>query len=297
MTIAACYINPEGIVLGTDSTASIYFDPHGFHYLNHNQKLFEIRTESTFGIVTWGQASLGQVSHRTQIAILADSLKDKRPNNVGDVAERFGTQIGPVYLSAFQADLCLFKTLAAKTPFDEKNPNQPNQRMKDEEKKFNNLRVGLSLGFCIGGFVTADRTPEAYTVVFDPSNAGKASVNKISNTASFWGAPSIFARLIKGFDPSLIESIKTSGHWNGTEQDLIDQLTKVEFNHPILPIREAIDYIHVCIYSTIKAMKFSVMSQICGGPVEIATITTDRQFRWVRHKEWDSAIIDGDVRW
>ena len=54
-----------------------------------------------------------------------------------------------------------------------------------------------------------------------------------------------------------------------------------------------IDFVHACIASTIKAMKFSNLAQICGGPIEIAVITTDRRFRWVRHKEWDAAISEG----
>jgi hypothetical protein len=62
----------------------------------------------------------------------------------------------------------------------------------------------------------------------------------------------------------------------------------------VLPIRDAVDFVHACIYSTIKALKFSNFSQICGGPIEIATITTDRQFRWVRHKPWDAALTEGD---
>jgi hypothetical protein len=63
----------------------------------------------------------------------------------------------------------------------------------------------------------------------------------------------------------------------------------------MLPIREAIDFVHACVSSTIKAMKFSTsLAQICGGPIEIAVITTDRRFRWVRHKDWDVAIAEGD---
>ncbi len=57
-----------------------------------------------------------------------------------------------------------------------------------------------------------------------------------------------------------------------------------------LPIREAIDWVHASIYATIKTMKFSHMAPVCGGPIEIAVITTDRQFRWVRHKSLDAAV-------
>jgi hypothetical protein len=62
-----------------------------------------------------------------------------------------------------------------------------------------------------------------------------------------------------------------------------------------LPIREAIDWLHASIYTTIKTMKFSHMTSVCGGSVEIAVITTDRRFRWVRHKGFDSAIGEGGL--
>jgi hypothetical protein len=60
-----------------------------------------------------------------------------------------------------------------------------------------------------------------------------------------------------------------------------------------LPIREAIDWVHASIYATIKMMKFSHLPPVCGGPVEIAVITTDKKFRWVRHKRFDAAIGEG----
>jgi hypothetical protein len=45
--------------------------------------------------------------------------------------------------------------------------------------------------------------------------------------------------------------------------------------------------------SPIKTMKFSHMAPVCGGLIEVAVITADRPFRWVRHKDLDSAIGDG----
>jgi hypothetical protein len=42
-----------------------------------------------------------------------------------------------------------------------------------------------------------------------------------------------------------------------------------------------------------KAFKVSNLSQICGGPIELAVIRTDRRFTWVRHKEWDAALAEG----
>ena len=86
-----------------------------------------------------------------------------------------------------------------------------------------------------------------------------------------------------------------SGKWTGTETELIKTLG--EFNLGVqanLPIRDAIDFVYSAIHQTIKALKFSRLNQICGDPIEIAVITTDRKFRWVRHKEWQAAIMEGE---
>ena len=85
-------------------------------------------------------------------------------------------------------------------------------------------------------------------------------------------------RLIWGFDEALEDSILKSGQWTGSAADLRALLEKRKLHHAILPIRDAVDFVHACIYSTIKAMKFSNQAQVCGGPIEIAVITTDDVF-------------------
>src|SRR4051812_3275043 len=100
-------------------------------------------------------------------------------------------------------------------------------------------------------------------------------------------------RLFCGTDDAMLSSILTSGMWAGNSQDLLALLPQHNLNHPPLPIRDAIDFVYTCIYSTTKAIKFSWHLQVCGGPIEIAVITTDREFRWVRHKQWDTAINEG----
>jgi hypothetical protein len=102
-------------------------------------------------------------------------------------------------------------------------------------------------------------------------------------------------RLILGADDTLKENIVKSGKWAGTDAELSAIFAKETLGHAILPIREAVDFLHTCIYSTIKALKFSNLFQICGGPIELAVITTDRRFRWVRHKSWDAAILESNL--
>jgi hypothetical protein len=166
-------------------------------------------------------------------------------------------------------------------------------RTRDEESEFQTLKTVLAIGFCVGGYVENDRKPEAFEVLIDPLAAGSMIKPIPMGTCSFHGVPNVIQRLVAGYDGELPERIIASNKWNGTRSDLDAILSQFVLACGLPPIRDAVDYVHTCIYSTIKALKFSSLPQICGGPVELAVITTDRKFRWVRHKEWDAAIADG----
>jgi hypothetical protein len=291
LTIATCYVSPEGVVLGADSTTT-----YGTNHFNNSQKLFEIGEDSTLAAVTWGLGGLQVSSHRTLLAILADDLRITPPSSVQDVANRWTDQFWAAY-SDPACPMAPFITrcqlLGQKPAFDPAaNPATPNARTKDEDQEFNNLRNGLVVGFCIAGYVLPDRAPAAFEILFDPLQ-GKPTPQQKPQGYWFWGAPNMILRLLFGCDDELKNSIMTSGMWSGTRADLDALVGKHALAHPIVPIRDAIDFVHTCIVSTIKAFKFSNLSQICGGPVEIGVITTDRNFRWVRHKTWDAAISEG----
>jgi hypothetical protein len=297
MTIAACYVSPEGVVLGADST-STYGNPGDPHYYNHSQKLFEIGEGSTLGVVTWGLGGLQVSSHRTLFAQLSDDLRANPATSIQDVATRWATrfwqaytnQAGPIFPAITRC-----RDLNQKPPFDASAvPPDPHSRTKDEESEFLKLWQNLVTGFCIAGYVTPDRNPAAYEIVFHPLLANAPVPADKPQGYWFWGAPNMIQRLLFACDDGVKDSIVNSGKWVGTRQELDTMISKHALAHPIIGIREAIDFVHACIYSTIKAFKFSLSPQICGGPIELAVITTDRQFRWVRHKSWDSAIIEVD---
>lgn len=85
MTIAACYLSSEGVVLGADSTTTMYVTCPGpnplqtEHHYNYAQKVFQIGKESTLGITMWGLGNLGETSYRTLIAEFADTLLSQYP--------------------------------------------------------------------------------------------------------------------------------------------------------------------------------------------------------------------------
>jgi hypothetical protein len=290
LTIAGCYLTPEGVVLGADSTSSLPGDG-GMHYFDFNQKIFEIGESSTLALMTWGLGGLNPTSYRTLIALLGDDLAANPPVSLADVAQRWTDHFWTAYSNYRWVQEC--GLLHGKQKHDPAAAPSQGMRTADEEVSYDTLRTGLIVGFCVAGYVLPSRQPQITTITFDPT-AGKPSPQVVTTPGWRWfGIPNIINRLIFGADGNLRAAILGSGKWGGTPQELDDLIVQQELTHGVLPVRDAIDYIHSCIHCTIKAMKFSNMPQVCGGPIELAVITTDRRFRWVRHKSFDAAIIDG----
>ena len=291
MTIACCVIVPEGIVLGADSAASMPTANGHLHYFNHNQKLFEVGQGGTMAMLTWNLGGLRGTSYRTLLARLNDQLP-KDPVSVLDVATRWADIIWKEYQKDFAAIIARTQKLEAKFPHVI-GASSSTTRTESEDKELQFLLSSYFAGFCIAGYCPTDRIPMAYKIEISPDLRTQCKPNQIFRH-EFWGAAKFVKRFLNGYDEGIFEAINKSGNWNGTQQELVDILGAWRLDVPTMPIRDAVDYVYSSIHSTIKALKFSSLPQICGGPIEVAVITTDRPFRWVRHKSWDAAITDGD---
>jgi hypothetical protein len=291
-----CYVAPEGVILGADSTASATTDAGHFHFFNHNQKLFEIGEGTSFGLLTWGLGGFPGLSIRTLVAQLGDELKAKEAASMKELAERWATLLWDSYSRELANEIATAKTLSAKKPHvPTAPPPAPGSRTQDEEDTLNFLIRNYYIGFCIGGYQGSGRKPQAYTIEAWPTGDSAPVPVEITTGMGFWGAPNFIFRSLVGFDTRLIEDVMQSGSWAGSDAELLKVLGRYNLNVPSnLPIRDAIDFVYSSIHQTIKALKFSQLNQICGGPIEIAVITTDRKFRWVRHKPWHAAIVEGE---
>lgn len=267
MTIAAAYLTSEGVVLGTDSTATISSqDGKVSQILNYTQKLFEVGENSRFAICTWGAGQIGDVSHRTLIARLGDKV-DLNKTPVNEAVQMF-------------IDIVLHE--------------------------YGDWGKAETVGYCLGGWNIENRLPECYAIVFKPKEKPEIQPLKIGQ-AQFFGCPEFFTRVFHGYAPRLqvllLNKFKTI--WGAKEsekdfekvflkafQEAVSPLAAIGFRD--LPIREAIDFVHTYLHITIKAFKFMSGAPICGGPIEIAFISTDRRFRWVCHKSFERAIYEQD---
>ncbi|MCX5677127.1 MAG: hypothetical protein NTX87_19230, partial [Planctomycetota bacterium] len=221
MTIAACYLSAEGVVLGADSTSTVFVAGRGGqsgcqHHYDYAQKVFEFGDpESTAGLALWGLGSMGVTSHRTLIAETADEATRLNLPSLEDVAALMSRIFWEHYQRAFQQFLARTRELHAKgdsVTAEEK-----------EERTF--LREHLSGGFCLGGRWGSQRQPKAFEICYDPllTEPPKPAVLQLG-TAYFWGCPNLIDRLLRGMDYPMFSRILESGKWQGTADDLFEVL-------------------------------------------------------------------------
>ncbi len=198
-----CYLSPEGVVLGADSTAT--FGEPILHFYNHNQKIYEIGDPGTLGILTWGLGGVQGTSYRTLAAQLAADIKSSPPQTVLEVATKWAALFHPLY----QADpsVVRYHALNQKLPHDPANPGQSNSRDEKEEKTFASLGASLPVGFCIAGRIGPTLTPFAYQVGFHPLAPVPTPDPLQFGKYWFWGIPDVLQRLYGGFDQRILGAV------------------------------------------------------------------------------------------
>lgn len=290
MTIAMCYLSSEGVVLGADSTSTT-LGLNGRHYLNHEQKLFEVGEDSTIGILTWGLGGFWDKSYRTMFADLGAFAKQQDDPPIDIVAQRWCQDVWKQYTHCLSAQLARLRALHGAVQ-NAGSGEEGNCVTIEEKNEYFHLLQNLPVGFCIGGYSEKDRAAKAFEIILDPLKEQPQLRPLQRGSLSCWGVPSIIHRMLFACDPVVKQKIADSERWSGSAEELDELIAPHVLSHNYLPMREAVDFVHTCIYSTIKAIKFSSLPQTCGGPIELAVITTDRRFRWVRHKTWNAAISE-----
>ncbi|MEW6482599.1 MAG: hypothetical protein AB1397_06350 [bacterium] len=120
------------------------------------------------------------------------------------------------------------------------------------------------LGFQIAGYDENDTTPKTYTLKIGQKSVIEP-VYEGGYGCTFGGDGRIIQRL-----------------WEDNPENPIPLP-----NYQFFSLQDGIDYVEFLISTTIKAQKFLPMPQTCGGDTEIAVITPDEGFDWIKSKELD----------
>ncbi len=119
MTIAACYLSSEGVILGADSTTTMFVAAPGSqpggreHHFNFAQKVFQVGSEGTLGMTMWGLGSLPGTSYRTLITQFADDLSRQSAASMAEIAERWNLFFWGEYSKVFSVQLQRTQDLVA----------------------------------------------------------------------------------------------------------------------------------------------------------------------------------------
>ena len=145
-------------------------------------------------------------------------------------------------------------------------------------------------GFVVCGYSGSEFFPEEYVCVV-PTESAKRLRPPVDNEpdfgANWYGSSDAIVRLHHGRDDRIFNLLAASGIDNVSLQQLRERIAK-ELQYPVLfhamPLGDAIDYAEFLVHTTISRFRFVMGAEVCGGAIDIATITRKHGFGWIRNK-------------
>ena len=267
MTVAILTATREGVVLGTDSTTTLTVRQRGTEKIvqlfNSAQKLFEI----------------GPIVNSF---VAGESF-------AGAVAVYGAGTFGPLSWRGFVSEFYCRRASQARGALD-----VPRELLDFAQTKWAELQQA--------GEVAANRPiPDAGLLVaavgkgYHQVRSGRVNIRAATvepaevGAIQFGGDATAATRLLYGYDAQLPAALQQAGLDDRQFEQCAAPL-RLALYLDCMPLRDTIDFVHFLIYSTIKLHRYRGIAAFVGGPIEIATVTPDRGFRWIVHKSLRESI-------
>jgi hypothetical protein len=112
---------------------------------------------------------------------------------------------------------------------------------------------------------------------------GEQNFFDLSESVSFWdGDFEAVTRLLLGRSPTYFEGI--ASHVDKGYLKTLDKSVQMNPPYYAMSLQEGIDFVDFLMQTQIQFQRFASQPQSCGGPVDIAVITPEEGFQWVRRK-------------
>jgi len=252
MTIIIAVNINEGIVLGSDSAATIVNENKELKFFYKRTKIFNYLSEIPIGIAIYGDNEIENVPLSSLIKEHEKYLKkDSNLNNykIKDIIENFRDSLS-------------------------NKSNITDETIK--KRKF--------FGFLIAGYSSYELLPEIWELEF---KNGVSRIKQQSNIVCK-GECDPTHRLYFGYDPQL----KTILERNNIDQNTINKILlscgkqiSLGMIHANLPILDAIDFVKYLIQITIDFYRFRPVTSYVGGDIDLAKITKYQGFEWIQSKQ------------
>ena len=259
MSLGIVIKSPEGIVLAAESRVTLTVNgPDGkpSHMVNFDNatKLFSFKApHNHIGVVTYGQAAIGQRTAHSFVPEFESTLPDER-QTVAEMAQR----ISDFYMEQWTASM----------PADYKGPN---------------------MTFIVAGF--NEQEPYGRVFLLDLPNRTDPIEQQaaISDFGITWGGQrEIVDRLIQGFDQRVVQIVTQSLNLSPQQQRELSTLLTKNLQLPIplnvMALQDCINLAKLFIRTTIETQELTIGVRGCGGPVEVAIIKRQEELKYIKHK-------------
>lgn len=257
---------PEGLVLAAESRITIGAQiktPMGVQnipvYFDNATKLLSFSSpNTTVGVVTYGQAVIGQQNPRTAASFISE-FEASLPKERLSVLD-FAKKISEFYLEQWRSYM----------PPDDKIANIPN------------------MTFVIAGY----NHDEVYGQVFlveiprAPEPTERSKDNEFGIT--FGGQHEIVSRIMMGYDNRLPEALKKGLNLTTEQAAKFDVLLKqfqLAVPLQVLALQDGIDLACFFVRTTIDAQKFSMGIRGVGGAIDVAVIKRNKNLQFIQRKQ------------
>jgi hypothetical protein len=261
MSIVATVKVYDGIVLGSESMTSLTQGIGGQQRLvkayENAQKLFQVG-DLPVGVLTYGAGNIGRRSIESFVREFSRAEKDLSKNatveqphlvNVEQIARRFHVFMQRSYSEGYGI-----------LPIEE----QP------------------TMGFVIAGYSDSEHLASEWEFVLPIHPEPQLVRPQMEIGASWRGVSAPFSRLMFGIDPGyedvLLEDGATAEEIERLRRAVQGGATQIAFDG--MPLQDAIGCCKFIIQTTISWCTYALGIATCGGPIKLATITSNG-FEWV----------------
>jgi 20S proteasome alpha/beta subunit len=257
MSLGIVIKSPEGIVLAAESRVTLTVkSEQSSHMVNFDNatKLFSFKSpHDHIGVVTYGQAAIGQRTAHSFVPEFESSLSNERLS-VANMAQR----ISKFYMEQWNAVM----------PADYQGPN---------------------MTFIVAGFNEGEPYGRVFLIDLPRGVEPLEQHAAISDFGITWGGQrEIVDRLIQGYDQRLISIIFQSLNVDEEQQQqlrtLLTQKLQLQIPLNVMALQDCINLAKLFLRTTIETQELTVGVRGCGGPIEIAVIKRQEELEFIKHK-------------
>lgn len=307
MTIAICLKVGDGVVLGTDSAASLIGENERyFNVYNTAEKTFNLVKGLPIGMMTFGLGGMAGLSIGALARDLRKRLSGEDPRfpdwaldhsrfTIEQVASRvkefffdelYAQEFGPLPAERVLEP----RPTPHSSPADGDEYPGPDEEV--EGKPGDRVPEFPVLGFVVAGISAEDTYPEVWTiqVVDGVCSTTREYERTVAGVVNFWGQAEALYRLVYGWSPEAQQRLTAAGLTPETADQFL--VSRTELAHTGMPIQDAIDLVKYLADVTVGFVRFKQGAPTVAPPIDIAAITRHQGFKWVTRKHFYSQNLN-----